>query len=92
MDKQADSTAGGNATRRHSMLTRQRLDELRHQGHKVYGYKKAFCDGHDCCEDCDKVVRFGCKIINKIEALQTKRILAICPKEAEEALKEAQHE
>lgn len=74
------------------MITRQRLDELRRQGYKVYGYKKAFCDGHDCCEYCDKVVRFGCKIINKIEALQTKRILAICPKEAEEALKEEYYE
>lgn len=60
------------------MLTRQQLEDLRHQGDRVYGYKKAFCDGNSCCERCDKLVRLGCKIMCKIESLQTKRILKIC--------------
>ena len=60
------------------MLTRQKLEDLRHQNHNIYGYKKAFCDGNSCCENCDKVIRFGCRIISTIEEWQTKRILKIC--------------
>ena len=59
-------------------MTRQRLEELRHQGYRVYGYKKAFCDGQDCCERCEKVIRMGCKVISIIENWQTKRILRMC--------------
>jgi hypothetical protein len=64
------------------MLTRQQLEELRHQGYCVYGYKKAYCDGNDCCENCDRVIRLGCRIISKIEDWQTKRILKICPSDS----------
>ena len=60
------------------MITREQLEDLRHQGYRLYGYKKAFCDGNSCCEKCDKVVRIGCRLISKIEDLQTKRILQIC--------------
>ena len=64
-----------------SKITRQQLEDLRHQGYNVYGYKKAFCDGNGCCDGCDNIVRFGCRIISKIEDYQTKRILKICLKE-----------
>jgi hypothetical protein len=60
------------------MLTRQQLEDLRFRGNAVYGYKKAFCDAHSSCNGCDKIVRFWCKTINKIEKIQTKRILKIC--------------
>lgn len=59
-------------------ITRKQLEIARHQGCGVYGYKKAFCDLHDCCEECDKKVRFICKLIAKMEKLQDKRILKIC--------------
>lgn len=63
-------------------MTRAQLEEFRHRGYGVYGYKSAFCHGNGCCEDCDKVVRFWCKVICKIEAIQTWRILKVCKSEA----------
>lgn len=59
-------------------MTREQLEELRHKPAGIYGYKKAFCDGNDCCENCDKVVRRLCKVICWIEGIQTKRILNVC--------------
>ena len=40
------------------MITREQLEESRKRGIRIYGYKKAFCDLNDCCEVCDKKVRF----------------------------------
>lgn len=66
------------------MFTREQLEESRHRGNNVYGYKKAFCDLHDCCESCDRRVRFICKVIAKFEDLQINRILKICKPEKED--------
>ena len=66
------------------MVTREQLEESRRRGCNIYGYKTAFCDLHDCCEACDKKVRFICKIICRLEALQIKRILKICQSAEEE--------
>ena len=60
------------------MITRKQLEEARHEQYRIYGYKHAYCELNSCCDGCDKRVRFGCKLINKIEDLQTKRILKIC--------------
>ena len=60
------------------MITREQLEESRKRGIRIYGYKKAVCDLNDCCEVCDKKVRFICKIICFLEELQIKRILKIC--------------
>ena len=60
------------------MITREQLEDLRHQGYRLYGYKKAFAMGIAAAKKCDKVVRIGCRLISKIEDLQTKRILQIC--------------
>lgn len=59
-------------------MNRQELEDARHIGHRTYGYKIAYCTHIPCCNDCDKVVALGCKIMRKIEDLQTKRILWIC--------------
>lgn len=63
------------------MYTREQLEESRHVNNHVYGYKKAFCDLHDCCDECDRRVRLICKVIAKLEVLQIKRILKICEPE-----------
>ncbi len=66
------------------MISREQLEKSRRRGCNIYGYKTAFCDLHDCCEMCDKKVRFVCKIICCLEELQIKRILKICqPTEGE---------
>lgn len=57
---------------------RQQLEEARHMGYKYVGYKTAFCELNDCCENCDPVVYFWCMIIRKIEDIQIKRIRKIC--------------
>lgn len=62
-------------------MTRKELEESRHRGINIYGYKKAFCLGQSCCENCDKNIRFWCKVIRKIEEIQKKRILKICKEE-----------
>lgn len=59
-------------------MTREELEQARHIGNRIYGYKHSYCELNDCCEKCDKRVRFGCKMIKKIEDIQTKRILKIC--------------
>ena len=59
-------------------IDRKTLEEHRHVGCNVYGYKKAYCNTQSCCEKCDKKVRFWCKVISRIEDIQTKRILKIC--------------
>lgn len=63
------------------VITRKQLEESRRRNGKIYGYKKAFCDLNDCCEVCDKKVRFICKIICFLEDLQVNRIFKICQPE-----------
>lgn len=58
--------------------TRQELEDGRHIGYKTYGYLHSFCNWNECCEDCDRTIRFWCIVKRKIEELQTKRILKIC--------------
>lgn len=55
-------------------VTKQMLNESRHQGYSVYGIKKGYCDLHDCCEVCNSRVRFWCEVIAKIEDWQKKII------------------
>ena len=66
---------------------REQLEEARHVGFRTYGDFTALCDMNRSCEECDRIIRFGCKVKNKIEDLQIKRILRICnpepPKEGE---------
>lgn len=64
-------------------ITRKQLNDARHRKYEVIGYKEAFCFLNDCCEHCDKVIRFGCGVIKAIGRLQTKRILKICPDKPE---------
>lgn len=59
-------------------MDRKTLEEYRRDGKNVYGYKRAYCKYHSCCDGCDKTVRFWCKVICAIEKLQIKRILNIC--------------
>jgi hypothetical protein len=59
-------------------MTKEQLEQGRHRGYCVYGYFNSYCTQTKSCERCDKFVRLGCKIKNKIEEIQTKRILRIC--------------
>lgn len=59
-------------------MTREELEDNRHQGYIVYGYKHSYCDWQKSCDDCDKIIRIGCIVINFIEGLQTRRVLRIC--------------
>ena len=61
-----------------SKITRKDLLAARFQGNHVYGYFKAYCDLNGCCEHCNYLVRFLCKLKGKIEVLQVKIILHIC--------------
>ena len=61
-----------------SKITQKKLNNARFQGNHVYGYFKAYCDLNECCEHCNCLVRFLCKLKRKIEALQVKIILYIC--------------
>lgn len=61
--------------------TRKQLEEARYFGFCTYGHFTAFCNLNRSCEECDRIIRFGCKVKNKIEDLQTKRILRICKPE-----------
>mgnify|MGYP000044798005 FL=1 len=65
-------------------ITRRQLEDSRRRGCRVYGYKKAFCDLHSCCEKCDRRIRLLCRLICKIENIQEKIILRSCPPEGEE--------
>ena len=58
-------------------VTKQMLYDSRHQGYKVYGVKKGYCDLHCSCETCNPKVKFWCKTIVKIEDLQAKIITKI---------------
>lgn len=59
-------------------ISRKELETGRRSGSNIYGYKKSYCGYQSCCEECDKRIRFWCKVIQKIEDIQTKRILKIC--------------
>ena len=61
-------------------MTREELEQGRHRRNpdRVYGYFWSFCEQNSCCEDCDKIIRFGCSVKRIIEEWQTKRILRIC--------------
>lgn len=61
--------------------TREQLEEGRHYDCRIYGYFWSFCNLNRSCEECDRIIRFGCKVKNKIEDLQIKRILRICKPE-----------
>lgn len=61
--------------------TREQLEEARHVGFRTYGYLTAFCNLNRSCEECDRIIRFGCKVQNKIGDLQIKRIIRICKSE-----------
>ena len=58
--------------------TRQQLENGRNRDFRVYGYFWSFCELNRSCEECDRIIRFGCTVKRKIEELQTKRILRIC--------------
>ena len=58
--------------------TMRELEAGRYVGYSTYGYFYSFCEQNICCEDCDRVIRFGCVVKRKIEELQMKRILKIC--------------
>ena len=66
------------AEKKERRMNRQELEDARHIGSRIYGYKTAYCNLIPCCNDCDKFVALGCKIMRKIEDLQIKRILWIC--------------
>jgi len=55
-------------------VTKQMIDESRHQGYNVYGMLKGYCDLHNCCEICNKRVRLLCKVKRVIEKIQEKLI------------------
>ena len=63
-------------------ITREELEDGRYDrslGYlRIFGYKHSYCELMGSCDECDKRIRFGCKIINKIADIQTKRILKIC--------------
>jgi hypothetical protein len=61
--------------------TREQLEKARHVEFRAYGYFTAFCDLNRSCEECDRIIRFGCMVKQKIEELQTKRIFRICKEE-----------
>lgn len=61
--------------------TREQLEEARHVFFRTYGHFTAFCNLNSSCEECDRIIRFGCTVKRKIEELQTKRILRICKSE-----------
>ena len=55
-------------------VTKQMVRDSMHRSYGVVPIKKAYCDLHDCCEVCNPRVRFWCKVIVKIEDLQTRII------------------
>lgn len=64
--------------------TRKQLEEGRTLGCRTYDYFWSFCNFQRSCDDCNKIIRFGCKVKGKIEVLQEKMILRICKGEAED--------
>lgn len=63
--------------------TRKQLEEGRHREYKTYGYFWSFCELNRCCEDCDRLIRLGCKLKRSVESAQEKRILRICKEKDE---------
>jgi hypothetical protein len=59
-------------------VTKEMVNKSRHQGHSVHGSFKGFCDLHSCCEECNKKVKFWCKVKTKIEDIQTRIIDKNC--------------
>ncbi len=52
-------------------VTKQMIEESRHRGYSVYGTFKGYCDLHECCDNCNKRIRFLCKAKVAIEKMQT---------------------
>lgn len=59
-------------------ITKEQIQEARKIDGSIYGFFFGYCRLNNCCEDCDKIIRLGCKTKNLIEDLQTKRIKKIC--------------
>lgn len=59
-------------------VSRKQLEENKLSRGRLYGWKHSYCNLQSCCEECDKKIRFWCKVIRKIEDMQIKRILRIC--------------
>lgn len=55
-------------------VTKQMVEDSRHQGYSTYGIFKGYCDLHSSCDVCNKRVRFWCKVKGEIEKLQTRII------------------
>lgn len=55
-------------------VTKEMIDESRRKGYCVHGIKKGYCDLHSSCDECNKKVRFWCRVITFIEDLQTEII------------------
>ena len=62
-------------------VTRYDIEDCRRKPDRIIAYKTAFCELIGSCEECDKRIRFGCKLICLIEKQQTKRILKRYPKQ-----------
>ena len=66
-------------SKKEAKMTEKQLQDYRRDNKgNVYGYKHSYCEFHDCCDYCNKKVRFLCKVISKIEILQEKIIFKIC--------------
>lgn len=63
-------------------ISREQLEQGRHRcnPYRICGYKASYCEQMGTCEVCNTGLRLGCRIIRKIEDIQTKRILKICKK------------
>lgn len=59
-------------------ITKKQIQEAREIDGDIYGFFFGYCRLNDSCDDCDKIIRFGCETKNLIEKLQTKRIKRIC--------------
>ena len=59
-------------------VTKKQLMDSKHRGYRLIGYKEAYCDLINSCEECDRAICFLCRVIRKIEEIQTRRILKIC--------------
>lgn len=59
-------------------ITRQMVNDNRHQGYNVYGIFKSYCDLHSSCDECNSRVRFLCKIKSHIEHIQKRIVDKIC--------------
>ena len=53
-------------------------DSMRYEEGKIRPRYDAFCNLVGSCEECDKKIRFWCKVRCKIQDHQTMRIIKIC--------------